>query len=677
MMNFFPCNIVTSLSYILLGLAIFPVFLCLDAQPAYTAQEGKIVPVLSLLLLDNPLNNKVPVANAGSDQTVADSDNTPGELVKLDGSASTDNDGTIVTYHWTENNIEIASGVNPSVFLSDGSHTIRLTVIDNDDFSSVDDVSITVLQPQAIQPNTLLGTNLSGVTDYDGQWDFVDVMKNSRDWITYHSAGSSPWDTGLKDQIAKDADGYPLQIPFPIAGQPDQNVRTVVINVGEHLPTATYTVLFDGDGDLSFGGIAGGAVNRVSSNRYEVTVQFGEGLWLNITRSDVADHVRNIRIITPGFEDNYATQIFHPLFLRRLEGFGVLRFMDYMRTNGSPTTSWSERTTPTSHTQNLSDGVCVEYMVELANRLNMDAWFTLPHMVNNEYVANFAQYVANNLHHNLKVYVEYSNELWNSGFSQTHWQWEAACNDPVTFTPHTSGTDWGIPGCNDGTSAHRFQAKRTAEIIDIFEQALAQDKTRVIGVIASQAANSWVGEQLLIAATDPVYNPKDIEIDVLAIAPYFGGSVANQIVTDGVVDTITSTEILQRMDVDMEGRAMVWMQNNLTIANQFGVDLVAYEGGQHLVGTGENQNNDTLTAKLTAAQSDPGMGALYEKYLNYWFANVGNVFANFSYVTRPSKYGSWGILEYQDQPIEEAPKFQAIRNIQSDLFGFEFTPEDS
>jgi hypothetical protein len=676
MMNPFFQNTAISLSRILLVLALSAGVFGFDLRPVYSAEGTKITPVLSLLLLSNPLNGQKPVANAGADQTLADSDSTPGEWVSLDGSASTDSDGTIMTYHWTENSIEIASGVNPSIFMSDGEHTIRLTVIDNDGLSSVDTVVISVQQPQGLQANTKLGTNLSGVTDYDGQWDFVDLMKSSRDWITYHSAGSSPWDTGLREHIARDADGYPLQIPSPVAGQPDQNVRTVVINVGEHLPTATYTVLFDGDGDLSFGGIAGGAVSRLSSNSYEVTVQFGEGLWLNITRSDIADHVRNIRMITPGFEDTYGTQIFHPLFLKRLEGFGVIRFMDYMSTNDSPTTSWSQRTTPTSHTQNLGDGVSVEYMVELANRLNADAWFTLPHRVDDDYVMNFAQYVAENLNTNLMVYVEYSNELWNSGFSQTHWQWEAGCNDPVTFTPHTGGNDWGIAGCNDGASAYRFQAKRTAEIIDIFEQAFGQEKERVLGVIASQASNSWIGEQLLIAAADPVYNPKGIEIDALAIAPYFGGSVANQIVTDGLVDTITTAEILQRMDADMESRALVWMQNNLTIANQYGVELIAYEGGQHLVGTGANQNNTALTAKLIAAQSDPGMGVLYEKYYRAWFTNIGNVFANFSYVTRPSKYGSWGILEYQDQPIEEAPKFEAIRNIQTELFGFEFTPEE-
>ena len=42
----------------------------------------------------------IPTANAGPDRNVADTDGQPGESVTLDGSASTDTDGTIVSYEW-------------------------------------------------------------------------------------------------------------------------------------------------------------------------------------------------------------------------------------------------------------------------------------------------------------------------------------------------------------------------------------------------------------------------------------------------------------------------------------------------------------------------------------------------------------------------------------------------
>src|SRR5690606_24514961 len=61
-----------------------------------------------------------PTANAGADQNLPDSDAQPGEEVTLDGSASSDPDGTIVSYQWLNaENQQIASGANPTVRLAD------------------------------------------------------------------------------------------------------------------------------------------------------------------------------------------------------------------------------------------------------------------------------------------------------------------------------------------------------------------------------------------------------------------------------------------------------------------------------------------------------------------------------------------------------------------------------
>ncbi|HVF17293.1 MAG TPA: PKD domain-containing protein, partial [Steroidobacteraceae bacterium] len=45
-----------------------------------------------------PATNQLPIANAGADRIIADSDAQAGEAVLLDGSASRDPDGTIATY---------------------------------------------------------------------------------------------------------------------------------------------------------------------------------------------------------------------------------------------------------------------------------------------------------------------------------------------------------------------------------------------------------------------------------------------------------------------------------------------------------------------------------------------------------------------------------------------------
>ena len=90
------------------------------------------------------LTNLPPLADAGSDQTVPDNDRDGTELVTLDGSASSDRDGSIVSYEWREGNTPIATGATPAVWLSVGTHTLTLEVTDDDGDSATDSVVVVV-----------------------------------------------------------------------------------------------------------------------------------------------------------------------------------------------------------------------------------------------------------------------------------------------------------------------------------------------------------------------------------------------------------------------------------------------------------------------------------------------------------------------------------------------------
>jgi hypothetical protein len=92
-------------------------------------------------------DNELPVADAGPDQTVVDVDRDGNEVVTLDGSGSFDNDGSIVSYDWSEGGSNIATGVSPTVTLSVGTHPITLTVLDNDGETDTDVVTVTVQAP--------------------------------------------------------------------------------------------------------------------------------------------------------------------------------------------------------------------------------------------------------------------------------------------------------------------------------------------------------------------------------------------------------------------------------------------------------------------------------------------------------------------------------------------------
>ena len=87
--------------------------------------------------------DSAPLANAGSDQTVQDSNGDGLATVLLDGSGSSD-DNEIVSYEWFLNGTLIASGETANVDLAVGSYLITLVVTDSIGLESSDDVSITV-----------------------------------------------------------------------------------------------------------------------------------------------------------------------------------------------------------------------------------------------------------------------------------------------------------------------------------------------------------------------------------------------------------------------------------------------------------------------------------------------------------------------------------------------------
>jgi len=95
-------------------------------------------------VLVNVINNYLPVAVAGEDQTMLDLDGNGYESISLDGSASTDSDGNIVSYSWSESGVELATGVQVTLDLDIGVHLITLTVTDDDGGEASDALTVRV-----------------------------------------------------------------------------------------------------------------------------------------------------------------------------------------------------------------------------------------------------------------------------------------------------------------------------------------------------------------------------------------------------------------------------------------------------------------------------------------------------------------------------------------------------
>ena len=104
--------------------------------------------------------NVPPVAEAGTDQTVTDAGLDGYELVTVDGSSSSDADGSIVSYAWREGETVLASEAIASVWFAVGTHVVTLSVTDDRGATDTDTVTITV-QPGNTAP---VAANTSATT---------------------------------------------------------------------------------------------------------------------------------------------------------------------------------------------------------------------------------------------------------------------------------------------------------------------------------------------------------------------------------------------------------------------------------------------------------------------------------------------------------------------------------
>ncbi len=489
------------------------------------------------------------------------------------------------------------------------------------------------------QDNRPIGINLAGVVDYSSELVFTDAFKQSRPWTPANADGSGPWDTEI--EIPLNAKGFPVSIPYSDGVNPPQKVKSLMLwDIDGGRPDGDYRLIVEGTGTVSLNiGAAGTFTCPV-----DTIVTVNGGVVLDILESDINDPINDIKFIYPDYVNTYQNHTFRADFLDFLEDFQVIRFMDWLRTNNSTVASWEERSEYDYYTQALNSGVSWEYIIELANLTNKDIWINIPHLADDDYIEQLAQLLHNELNANIKIYLEYSNEVWNAMFTQS--QDATSLGTALGYT----GQPWEI--------SWKYTAKRSADIFHIFENVFT-DPSRLIKTIPSQAANSWLSNQLVTYFNDPAYNPHNVTADAIAIAPYFAGNVANDIVDENLVDDITVEEIVQRMENSL-GEALQFMTDSRQVADNNGLELICYEAGQHLVATGANVDIDELTEKLIQANHHPDLQDVYCRYLDNWYDSVGTLMAHFSSHGTYSKWGSWGVKETMNDLNN--PKYLALQN---------------
>jgi hypothetical protein len=401
------------------------------------------------------------------------------------------------------------------------------------------------------------------------------------------------------------------------------------------VPLGTWTVIYDGVGKIEMWGHLEILRHERGRIKFRVTAHDEAAIWVRIWQTDPGNHVRNIRVIMPGHESTYKANPWNPSFLQRWQGMAALRFMDLMATNNSQISTWSERPQP-QHASFSDQGVAPELLVDLANRLAAAPWFCMPHLADDTYVREFAVMVRDRLNPILKIYIEYSNEVWNSLFRQHY---------------HARIRGRGLNLAKDDFEAGlRFTAVRSTQIFKIWENVF-QGSTRLVRVLSSQAMNPWTATTMLDVAGAAQ------NADALSVAGYISFTPAPAGTPSAIeISRWTADHLFSALDGALNSCERA-IRANFALAKRHGLNLIVYEGGQHLVGTQGAENNDALTDLFREANRHPRMGDLYRRMYKMWDDVGGDLFCHFSSVNPSSKWGSWGLLEYHDDDPRKSPKF--------------------
>ena len=512
-----------------------------------------------------------------------------------------------------------------------------------------------VAAPAFINQSSPLGINTNEAMEVDSSLPFVDLFRFA---LPFESA--RPWLT--KGKINYDKNGWPSALNGGQAG-----TRFLSHIPAKALPEGVYTVRYDGEGSMRYGGSAK-LIKRSPGKdliRFEPLANKTITATLFIEKSNPKNHLRNIRVLMSGgiclndplrrvdnaqqcggrqfmaFADHHKQIIFNPDYLNFMKDFKVVRFMNMSGITRNNLRHWKDRPSLTKATWGGPEGqrgVPIEIMVELANQLNINPWFNIPHQAADDYIQGFASYVNQRLKPTLKVYLEYTNEAWNSVFvPQAEHMKQNGIRQKLDADRRIAG--------------FKFYSKQSVNIFKQWEKVFG-GTSRLVRVMGGMTTDPSMSETIL------AYQKAYQYVDALAIAPYFyiaQDKLPNVNNVDSVFKQMSAPD--NRYSID---NLLKTIRQQSEVAQAYGVDLVAYEGGQHLVDHKTHKLTEGATPHLVAANRDPRMAREYYRFLSGWKSVGGNLFVAFSAPRPHTWHGSWGIKEYINQSNTETPKYRAL-----------------
>jgi hypothetical protein len=539
-----------------------------------------------------------------------------------------------------------------------------------------------------------IGNAISPVNYWMTAWMLNDVFKMagfeaeignrepSRAWVP-ELAGA--WRRDLRHRVPTDSRGWPTSLTLTDGRRADR-LTTIVMGAAElpgQFPAGTYRMTYDGEGSVQ---VLTAPV--VSEKPGEILIDYDgkSTLMLSLTETDPAgtgDYIRNISIRRPDATDG---ERFNQAYLDYLRPFSVIRPLHFFgdQLTYGPASSWEARKRETCSHWGGALGAPYEVAADLANQSASDLWLNVPIAAGDSYMRQLAALMLRELGQERRLYVELGNELWNYAppydrgrayaLQQARRQWP----DVEGRVRSWSGGD----EVGESQMLFSWQGKRTVEMCRIFREAWDEAAERVTCVAAGQIGGSapyYHPSRFLLES--PVYVheaggvPAGEVVDAFAVAPYISEE-------EGVIDFDSSSpaafiadaigyvrgEGIYGGDSDEPGLRFL-IRSDRALAAEFGLPLVAYEGGQHFVGSRFTRDR---------VNTHPDMYELYRALFEVWQEEGGGLFVHYAGIiprgqnepgTEPGYYQSenFGIKELQTQPLSEAPKLRATLDVMAEI----------
>jgi hypothetical protein len=522
----------------------------------------------------------------------------------------------------------------------------------------------------SLTPNAPIGvdTGAAGRDYYEQEQLWVNIIKESTGFGGVVSGTTVPLDDT----------GYPttdFSVPIIMDEFPDSaGVYTLSMNVNQN-PTI-----------VIHGGTLSNQVYNADTQMVTASVTVPTSGILGMTVTNTSGGARAIQLLRPGYSPTNAP-VFTTNYLNYLQSLHpkILRFMNFTATNDNPVQTWAQRTLPSDPIQTGSlpllnydgsensmgsqpAGTAWEYAIMLANDLHADMWINIPAEANDNYVQQLALLIKNGdtiqgvkypaLNPDLNVYIEYSNETWNSGFAAYDYTLAAAAAEvtadaqagtPSTLNYQNLSLAQNSNGSyeNAGTWQANWVARRILQISNDFASVFGQAaiNTRIRPILSNLPVPSVIAGQL--AYLNAEFGSPNDYIYAIATATYAnmnGPANSNNTLNGGNNNpNMTAADVLENLSVN--SNALTTLYDSMdSLADTYGLQMAAYESGPDLSG---QEGTGTDGAKVQAELS-PQFSTWLEQYYQAWFAHGGGPAIYFTAGVR-----SWG-QQYGDFQLTDS-----------------------